>query len=98
MLFHALALSQMQRLEQATVKYTPLAYWHQNCVGGNAILYQPFRDVISCHSAASWSIIAFLVWSFACSFKCALHCATTFLQNGWMVVLILNFTTHLPVS
>lgn len=86
-------LSQMQRMEQATVKYTALAYWHQSCVGGNAILYQPFKDAISCYSAASWIIITFLVWSFAYSFSALFIMLTTFLQEGWMMVLILNFTT-----
>jgi len=75
----------MQKLEQATVKYTVLAYWHQSCVGGRAALYQPFQYAISCHSAASWSIIAFLLWSFAYSFSARFIMLPTFLKKGWVV-------------
>lgn len=75
-------LSLMQKLEQTTVKYTALSYWYQSCVGGNAILYQLFQNATSCHFSAAWSIIAFLVLSFAYSFRAHSILLTAFLLIG----------------
>lgn len=88
-------LSQMQKLEQTTVKYTALAYCYQSCVGGSTILYQLFQDAVSCHFSSTWSVIAFLVQSFAYSFSALSILLTAFLLIGSrdrLDLLVLNFS------